>query len=260
MKPRFAVLRKGVEPLTMDRLERAFGKAPGLTPADAGILCKDALGILVRNFEAVQATALQAGLKAEGVEVEVVEESRMPVLPTGKMIRRLECKPEGLTVFDSIGWKASVAWGDVMLIAAGRVKQATFPRTRAEGDEVRTESIHISAHGMPVKVRPEFEYTSRESAEWFLRIEIMLAGGVERYSIEGGNFDFACLGERASKSLAHNFCLLVRELVRFAPHAVLNSGASSIIAGPGEVVAYPRKNVLEDEIVWMLWWAAKQQS
>ena len=56
-------MRKGAEPLAMEQLERAFGKVPGMTAADAGIVCKGALGILARNFEAGPAAALQARLE-----------------------------------------------------------------------------------------------------------------------------------------------------------------------------------------------------
>jgi len=190
------------------------------------------------------------GLKAEGIETEVIEDSHVPALPIAKTIRRLDCPPEALMIADPYGRKFPVAWGHVMLLAAGTVQQATFDRKRTEREEVT-----IKMHGLiPVQQRTiKVDYTSREGAAKLMRAEIILSGGVAQYSIEAESFNYECLGDRVSHDKMSNFCLLLREIVKFAPQAALNRGAAALLAEPPGLVVYPHKNNLQDEIQWFLW-------
>jgi hypothetical protein len=196
------------------------------------------------------------------VQTEVVEESRMPVLPPGYVVRRLECTTEGLAIYDAIGRRITVPRGEVVLIAAGRVRHATFERSHPERDPVRVRHIHL-AHSIMIPFLQrdiQMQNNARESAEWVLRGEIVLVSGAKRFSIEAENFNFASLGQRTTRDVTQDFCLLIQDLAKLAPHAALNRGATSLLAEPPEIATYPGKHVLEDEMTWMLWWAARRQS
>jgi hypothetical protein len=99
----------------------------------------------------------------------------------------------------------------------------------------------------------KFEYSSRESAGWVLRAEVLLTRAAIRYSIEAEEFNFACLGERVNGDLAANFCLLLQDFIGFVPHATLNRGAVSIGSGPAGLVGYPNVSFFQQEISWLLW-------
>jgi hypothetical protein len=252
-----AVMQTSAEPPTMEQLRTAYRTVPGVPAVDADRLCQDMFGVLARNLKAEQATALQAGLRSQGIETEVVEESALPPLPPAKTLRRLEFTPEAMMVFDPLGRAFPVEWGHVMLIAAGSVQQAAFQRTRQERETVRTKFVHGV---IPVQVREvKVAYTSSESAERVLRGEIILTRGAARYSLEAENFNYAgCLGERVTKEVPVDFCTLMRELIKHAPQAILGRGAATIMAESAGFVRYMRMRSLEEELTWMRWKLAEQ--
>jgi hypothetical protein len=246
----FAVLQKNQEPLSPEQLQKAFRRIPGMTVFDAEIRARDAFGILARGLNGEQATALQAALQADGVESEVAEEPRLPALPTAKILKQLEFTPEALMIYDPYGRKFPVEWAHVILIAAGRVRKATFKRTATDYEVTRK----INVGPIPIKVNEvRTKYSSIESAEWVLRAEIVLTRGLIRYSVEAENLMFNCLAESPSRTLAENFSLLVREFARHAPQAALSRGTSAILTDPVSFVSYPHKKFLDDEAAWWLW-------
>ena len=246
----YTIMQQSATAPTIEQLKRAFGGVPGFTAFDAGNFCKETFGIIARNFTEPQATAVQAGLKTEGIDTAIIDDKQLPPIPVIKVIRKLECTPEALMIFDPYGRKFPVAWGHVALLAAGNVKQATFERKRTEHEEVR-----IRMRGfVPVQERTvKVEYTSKENTAKLLRAEIVLSGGVAQYSIEAEGFNFETLGERVTQDKEVNFCGLMRQLVKYAPQAGLNRGATAVLAEPPQFTVYPGKNSLQDEIQWLLW-------
>ena len=254
MNPRFAIVQTSLEPLEIEKLRRAFCGVPGLTPHDASIIGNEGSGIVCRGFSADQAAALQANLKTEGVAVEMVEESRLPVLPPGKSIHRIQITSEAMLMDDVVKGMIPVAWEQVFLIAAGSVQLTTLTRHERVTEEPRSVLYAMSPLLVPMSgPAVRVERVSRESTDWHLRAEVVLAGGAARYSIEAENFNFVPLGEGVTRDLAGNFCLLVRGLAAHAPKAMLSRGAASIVSDPCEFAYYPRRNAFEDDIVWMLW-------
>ena len=246
----YMVLQKGAEPPTIEQLKRAFGAVPGLLAPDALPLCKETFGTIVRGFSEAQAAALQAGLKAQGIETEIIDNSQWPVLPVTKTIRRLECAPEALMIYDPYGRKFPIEWGQVMLIAAGSVRQATFERKRTEIVQTKIKLVH----GIPIPERTvTVGFSTQEGQAEANCLEIILTRGVAQYSIEAKGFNYEYLGERVTQNPAANFALLLRDLVKYAPGAKLNRGATAMLAEPPSSVAYPHKNSLQDEIQWLLW-------
>jgi hypothetical protein len=251
----YTLVQKTTVAPAFEQLKRAFASVPGFTAFDAGTFCKETFGIIVRNFTRPQTEALQAGLKAEGLETEIVEDAQLPAVPVTKVVRKLECPVEALMIYDPYGRKFPVAWGQVTLIAAGEVRKATFERQRSEREEVR-----LKMHGLiPMAERTvKVEYTSSENIAKLLCAEIVLGGGVAQYSIEAGGFNYECLGERMSYDKTANFNLLLREIAKHVPHATLNRGAAAMLAEPPVFTIYPHKNSLQDEIQWLLWRLKKQ--
>lgn len=244
---RYAVLQTDLNPPELELLRRAFRTVPGLTPYDASILGNDAFGILVKNFSAEQAVALQGALRIEGMETEIVEQSVLPEVPPAKLVPRLECQPGHLLIFDPLGNSFPLEWRHVLLIAAGAVRVNEFVRR-----EVKHPVTRYHGSGQ-VSAEVESDSVTREERNVHLLGEIIITGAALRYSFSAEKFNFAGLGARRTDSLAGNFGLFLRDLIQFSPHAVLNLGAAGLQLENPEVFSYPTKNAYHEEIIWRLW-------
>jgi len=182
------------------------------------------------------ASAMQDALMKQSIEVEVVEESELPVLPPSKVIKQIEFLPGQLSMYDPMGRVFALPWSDLMVIAAGNVhlrdyrKAAYSPAEAAHNNEVPRghEKLH-------------------------LMLELVLAGGVARYSMIADEFVFNHLGARLTKDMARNFEAVVRELSENASHAGLNRGAFLICQNEKDIFTYPNKAAFFEEITWFLW-------
>jgi hypothetical protein len=255
MNPTYAIATRTFEPVGREVLAEALRGVPGLTPADAPTVCGEGCGFLARHLTAEQAAAFLANLQRAGVPAESVAEASIPALPTRRLIRRAEYTPEALQVDDALGRMKPVAWTDIAVLAAGSVCEAVFTRTRHEWQTTRTDLIHLGhLAAIPIPVtETHVEYDASESAKWSLRAELVLANGATRLSIEAEKFSFAGLQELLTQNLATNFCLLVRELAKHAPHAALNQGAQRIVTEPWEFAYYESRKAFQDETTWRLW-------
>jgi hypothetical protein len=250
---RYAVLQTDLNPPDLELLRRAFRSVPGLTPYDASILGNDAFGILVKNFSAEQATALQGALRIEGLETEIVEQSLLPELPPAKLVNRLEGRQEHLLIFDPLGNSFPLEWRHVQLIAAGAVRLNEFVRYQKPRSVVR-----YNGGGQAI---PEVEYDSvtREERNFHLLGEIIVTGAALRYSFSADRFNFAGLGARKTNSPVGNFGLFIRDLIQFCPQAALNRGAAALHLPTSEIFSYPAKTAFHEEIVWRLWQMRKPE-
>jgi hypothetical protein len=252
---RFAVLQKDSEPVSLQQLSTAFAKVPGLTAMDAKTQCEGASGILVRNFDGAQASALQAGLEIEGIKTEIVPEAAVPVLPLAKQIRRAEITPDALLIDDQMLTRSAIPWGQIVFIAAGCIQEATFQRTRTEWEEVTTHVISVGEVMIPVQDKEtKFQYNSRESAEKNLRADLIIASEpFSRLSIELNRFDFFVDGKKTNQDLPSHFAALVRKIIENAKGAYLNRGPLELTKDSGSLTYYPRKPAFEGEMSWLIW-------
>ena len=98
----YAIMQKELVVPALEQLKRAFTVLPTLTELDAQTVANDAFGIIMRGLELDDATLLREALLVERVETLMVEESALPVLPTAKIVRRVEFQTELLKVYDSM--------------------------------------------------------------------------------------------------------------------------------------------------------------
>jgi hypothetical protein len=232
-----------------DQLIRAFRILPDLTSLDAQTVAKDAFGVLFKGLDVEAASLIQDALQKEGVQTEVVEESELPVIPPAKLVKQLEILPAHVALYDPMGRVFNLAWKDILIIAAGDLRQE-MKRPKAAPENLRVSGVGVS---VDVPIEP----VAREKKYEQLLLEIVLSGGISRYSIQGGDFVFNHLQERLTTSVAENFSLLVKDLAQYAPHAGLNRGAYMICENSDEFFAYPSKSAFFEEITWLLWRIAK---
>lgn len=237
-------MQKELAPIEVGQLKQAFRVLPTLTGLDAQTAFNDAFGILLRGLDVEEASTLQDALIKAGVEVEAVEESELPVTPPAKLVKQIEFLPEHLTMYDPLGRSFTLPARDLMLIAAGNVRRPDFRKER-----VPAEAVHPHSRGLPAPA----DAKSKEAERYHWMLEIVLAGGVARYSLTADEFMFNHLGARLSNNLTQNFALLVQDLAQFAPHAGMNRGAFFICEKNNPLFSYPGKAAFFEELTWMLW-------
>jgi hypothetical protein len=245
-----AILQTELSIPPVDLLKRAFRSIKSLTDIDAYLMAKDAYGILVRNLSAEDASVLAGALAAEGVATEIVQENSLPSLPPVKFVRRLDCKPEALMVYDPLNRSFPVDWRHVTLIAAGNVTVIDFQTVKTERDVLRFNGPR------GLRVEKETDLSRRERSKTQTLLEIIIGQGVLRYSADAQTFIFNGLDERKSTDRLQNFSLVIRDLIHYAPHAVLNRGAHDLREG-ADLFAYPTKNAFYEEITWIRWQMAR---
>jgi len=233
----FAIMQRELLAPSVEHLARAFRSMPDLTALDAQTAANDAFGILWRGLDVENASAMQDALMKQGIEVEAVEESELPVLPPAKVIKQIEFLPTQLSMYDPMGRIFNLPWRDLMLIAAGNVRLRDYKSKSAYGPAEAAHN-HESARG---------------DEKMHLMLELILAGGVARYSMIADEFVFNHLGARLTKETARNFEMVVRELADNAGHAGLNRGAYLICQAEKDIFTYPSKSAFFEEIVWFLW-------
>jgi hypothetical protein len=222
----YAIVQKELVVPELERLKRAFAVWPALTGIDAQTSANDAFGILLRGLELEQASLLQDALLKEGIDTVVVEESKLPSLPPGRIGRQAELDEIHLTLYDSMRRASQLAWTDINCISAGLV-------TSREGSTGGTRS--------------------KDEVQRHLMLEIFLRAGAGRFSIAGEDFSFDHLGAQLNEDMSMNFVTFVHQLVQHAPHAGLNRGAYAACQRPPELFPYPSKQAFHEELTWMLW-------
>ena len=232
----FAIMQKELLAPSVEHLARAFRSLPNLTALDAQTAANDAFGILWRGLDVEGASAMQDALMKQGIEVEVVEESELPVLPPSKVIKQIEFLPAQLSMYDPMGRAFALPWSDLMVIAAGNVHLRDYRKAAHSPAE--------AAHNND---------NARRDERLHLMLELVLAGGVARYSMIADEFVFNHLGARLTKETPRNFEAVVRELSENASHAGLNRGAFLICQNEKEIFTYPSKSAFFEEITWFLW-------
>lgn len=248
----YAVLQKDAVSPTADQLKRAFRLFHNLTDADAVRLASSSSGILVRHENHDAARALLQAVQAEGISAVLVAEDQLPVLPEAKTLHRLAISSQSLMLFDVLGHPTLLPWTDLELIVAGAVRQLEFSRTRTERSELRFSPV------TGVWPRIVEETGTKSQSQRHLVLELFAAGATARYQIDAGRFPFNAVMDQPQLSLGEKFGWLVREICRHAPWAILNGGARSLHAGHA-VTEYVNRQMLTDEITWLLWHAQQHK-
>lgn len=245
----YAIVQKELVVPEVEQLQRAFRVSPELTRLDAQTAANDAYGILLRGVESRQANALRDALLLESVETELVEESKLPVIPPARIVQQVEFHASHVTLYDPLRRAAEVAWGDIIFIAAGYVRMREVRRLRGALDEA---GIHSAGIGQDTSSTSHV----REQEHIHMVLEIFASGGT-RHTLTADEFIFDHLGARLSDDLAMNFVSLAQDLAREAPNAGLNRGAFKACQQPPELFPYPSKAAFNEELTWMLWRIAK---
>ena len=232
---------------------RAFRTFRHLTDADAIRLAANAQGILLRQLGGDEARAVQQALRAEGVNVALVREADLHFLPESQVLHRIEFTPDALMVFDVVGRPHPLPWNEIRLIAAGAVPHV-------EISSIQTPRRELKFHPLfGVWPKQVVDTRSRLATEHHFLLELIGGPRRTRYEIQAREFPFNYVLDQPLESLTEKFVWLVRELTRRAPQALLNRAAQDVRDGVTLVRGYPSRQMLLDEMIWLLWNAAQQE-
>lgn len=246
----FAVLQKSPGSPSVDALKRAFSSFIHLTDADAVRLAVNARGILMRHLDRDAARAFHRALEVEGIGAAMVSEDELPRLPESRSLHRVAFSPEAFTVYDLLGRPTAVNWSDIALVAAGAVRHFEFARTETERTELRFSPVY----GLGSKKVTETGH--KVETDFRLVLEMVLRDGATRYQIDAAEFPFKYVIDRPDLSVSEKFVWLVREICRNTPSAILNYGARALHKGSDVMPEYTSRQMLADEMVWLLWSSA----
>jgi hypothetical protein len=243
----FAVLQKDSISPAAEQLKRAFRSFSNLTDVDAVRLATGAHGILMRHTDGDASRAFQHALQAEGIGAVVVAEDELPKLPEGKSLQRLGISPAAFTIYDLLGRPTAIDWGEVKLVAAAALRHFEMGRTETERTVLRFNPL--------VGVWPKKITESARTVEsgTLLLLEIILTGAVTRYQIDAARFPFNYVIDQPGLSTTEKFVWLIREICRHAKRAILNRGALCLVGGQATVPEYSNRQMLTDEMIWLLW-------
>ena len=243
----FAVLQKDSTSPTAEQLKRAFRSFSNLTDVDAIRLAAGAHGILMRHTDGDASRAFQQALQAEGIGAVVVAEDELPKLPEGRSLQRLGISPAAFTIYDLLGRPTAIDWGEVSLVAAAALRHFEMGRTETERTVLRFNPL---VGVWPKKIT---ESTRTVESGSLLLLEIILAGAATRYQIDAARFPFNYVIDQPGLSTTEKFVWLIREICRHAQRAVLNRGALGLVGGQATVPEYSNRQMLADEMIWLLW-------
>lgn len=243
----YAVLQKGADRPTAEQIRRAFRSFSHLTDADAVRLAANAQGILQRQLSADAARAFHRALQAEGVAAAIVAESELQLLPQSKSLHRLALTEAALEIYDLRGQATAVPWGELALVAAGAVRHEEISHSRSDHPTTSFQA------GFGIWPNRSVELGRKVETRSQLILEIVLTGGTRRYEVNADEFPFKYALDRPNLSTVQKFVWLVREISHRAPGAILNRGARDVHEGIELVRGYPNRQVLTDEMTWLLW-------
>jgi len=243
----YAILQRELVVPDVESLKRAFSVSPYLRDIDAQNAAHDAYGILLRGLDAENADALQASLRAEGVDIELVKESALPAISVGKATKRVVFGSGHLLAYDALEHTTEVPWGEVMFIAAGYVRTDEVRKHRSAKEEAQLRSAAHTPIDEAGLLKPGDE------ERYHMLLEIFRRDNKTRYSIAADEFLFDCLGVKLTDDLSLNFVALVQRVIAHAPHAGLNRGAFKANQEPPELFPYPSRGRFNEELTWMLW-------
>jgi hypothetical protein len=253
----YAVVQTELTAPTEEQLVQAFAATTALTAADARQAARHQYGVIAEGLAEEDARALQQALAGLGLTAAVIDQAELPLLPPAKSIRRVDCLPEALQLYDGMGRMRTIAWDAVLLVAAGNVGYLKEVTTVAPG----APHIHVAGIGGQVVYAdtdpPERE--RREVSTSQMVVEIHTTIDPYRYQAKLPGLLFTYLGPCLTNDHDTNLRMVLGDLLRLAPQALMNRGASMLTQDPPQSVVYNSRVDFEKELRWLRWWGQRPE-
>jgi hypothetical protein len=242
----YAVVQISLErSISRDVLESAIMATQQLAKPDCARLVRESFGIVAGSLLQADALALQAALRARGIETEVVNEADLPSLPVPHHPQSVDVAEDGVTFTDYTGQATLYPMSVFVYAAGGYVKHLAAPQRKLE-----LVQRFVPRQGMMTNLEMVTERNAKEVVEF--RIE---------YYFTQEPFRFQCVLDDKAIVRVNGQVLKLRDhtqlnslLLTFAnafPADQTNLGIRKIVTG--QEFIYPSVHAFEEEIIWSLY-------
>jgi len=246
----YAVLQTSLDqPITREALEAAVMSTQTFTKPDCARLQRELFGFVAEKLSQEDALGLQAGLRAQGIETEVIDEADLPTLPTPHRPQSFMLSNDGVTLTDFAGQSTLVPISTLVFAAGGHLKH---PHVAERKSELVLKSGPSQGIVAELKMVPAKQ--PKEVLEF--RIE---------FYVTQNPFRFQCILDDKTALRANDQILKLRDrdqlddllltLADTLPSDQTNLGIKK--AAAGEDFVYPSVHAFEEEIVWSLYRMAR---
>lgn len=217
-----------------------------LSKPDCVRLQKSLLGIVAEGLSQDDALGIQAGLRTQGIETEVVSESNLPSLPTPYRPLSFAVTGEGVAVTDYTGRDRLFPMATFVFAAGGYVKHlVNLPQRKMEWVQKP-----VDGSGIRDVVEMVTERELKEVQEF--RIEFYFTQEPFRLqNILDGRTFIRANGEILKLRDRNQLAALLLNLANTMPPDQTNLGIRKVAVG--EDFTYPSLHAFETEIVWSLY-------
>lgn len=240
----YAVLQISLEyTISREVLESVILATEGLAKPDCARLQRDILGIVAGGLSQNDALGLQAGLRAHGIETEVVSESDLPSLPAPHHPQSFAVTSEGVIVTDYAGQDRLFPIETFVFAAGGHVKHVEMLPQR--NMEFVQKYVARGEFRNVLEMVPEKQ--PKEITEF--RVEFYFTEEPFRFqSILGEKTIVRAYGEVLKLRDQNQLDSLLLKLANTLPSDQVNLGIKKV--ADGEEFLYPSVHAFEEEIVW----------
>jgi len=223
---RYAVILKNISDLQPQKLAPPMSRALKVALYDAARQSRMHRGIPAKNLDEEAAKGLVSEFEAAGIDSTVVPEEFIASIPEARRIKKLEITASGLIVFTD-DEKEELKWAEIDVISAvSSEKRETRTTVRQISPGMGKKIVGLGilmTTGIPLKMGKTRKVEKTESTTKLEHFAELFAGNPSRrFRIDAENFDFTCLKEKIFPDIYSNFTLLLTELAKMFPHALLN--------------------------------------
>jgi hypothetical protein len=237
----FALFLHEPRQLPARQLAEAFERCPSLTAADAERWAPGARGgVVATGLSREDAQVVARELGKLGRAVELVDD-RWLTLPATKAVRRAKPRLAGFEVHDPYGGKQTLAWAQVVAVAAGVLRVGK--NTRVGEAELGSRSLGSEYE------EAVYEYQQSDS----LVLDVISEEPLRRYRITADKFDFECLGKRKTARSNDNLVELLRDIVGYAGELAIAPGAQLTLEQGRATRVHRSPMTYDAELAWVLW-------
>ncbi|MBI2070267.1 MAG: hypothetical protein HYT79_06650 [Elusimicrobia bacterium] len=255
----YAVLLTDARHFQPPAIAKAIAAFKGIPLYDAARLAKKCRGIVGEDLEEEPAKKLAQELKTTGLEGLIVPMASLAQLPVAEPIAQIDPDSKGWRFLLKTGQFATADSTALSLITAVGCEEITAKTTEVkQGPTVAQRAMSIGlmmTTGLPINIggkNPMVKKTEHQTKQLYFA-DIFLKDPPRRLRLDAQDLNYAYLKERKAYNVFNNFKALLNDLIKSAPGAKLNLGATSIIqAKPLYDLGYESLADGERESRWLL--------
>lgn len=254
----YAVLLARQDEPKLQEIAKVLSAIQKIPLQDAARLARTSWGILGEKLDKDTAADLAGRLKDASMESLVLPQGLIEELPPPALAASLEFLPSGVRANIKGGNSETLVKEQIRLIAAAGLKQTITTTVKIKEGPSPTQkavSMGLMMAGLPISIGGKSREVEqkKQTTELFFYLDLYLRNPVRRFRIDAQNFDFSCLKARMGFTAHQNFRILVLEMIRLCPQAMISRGTKVLFdSAPIASMGYDSIADLDRESRWLL--------